>query len=121
MRREAAERYRNLLERVDEIELPPHTLPEIDISWFVYVVRLRAGVNRHAVRDRMASDGVVTAAYFEPIHQQAAWSRLARGEMPVAESAGSRTLALPFFTRIAPQQQEAVASSLMRAIMLQKQ
>jgi perosamine synthetase len=121
LRREAAERYQALLEGVEEIELPPQRLPGIEISWFVYVVRLREGVSRQAVRERMATDEVATAAYFEPIHQQASWSRFTSRAMPVAESAGSRTLALPFFTRITAEQQDAVASSLVRAIMMQKQ
>ncbi len=121
LRREAAERYFKLLEGVGEVELPPSRLPGFEISWFVFVVRLGAGVDRQRVRELMAGEGVATAAYFEPIHRHAAWTRFVRQELPVSESVGSRTLALPFFTRISREQQEAVTSSLIRAVSTQNQ
>jgi perosamine synthetase len=120
MRRGAAERYQALLGEVEGIELPPLNLPGVEISWFVYVVRLAAGIDRDRVRESLKREGVATATYFEPIHQQAGWSRFTRLPMPVAESVGPRTLALPLFTRISESQQEAVAASLERAIQLQR-
>ena len=119
LRRRAAEQYQRLLGGIDGIELPPLTLSGVEISWFVYVVRLTAGIDRDRVKESLAQQGVATAAYFEPIHQQAGWSRFSKLPMPVAESVGQRTLALPFFTRISESQQEAVAGSLGRAIQLQ--
>jgi perosamine synthetase len=120
MRRGAAERYQALLGEVEGIELPPLNLPGVEISWFVYVVRLAAGIDRDRVRESLAKEGVATAIYFEPIHQQRRWRRFTRLAMPVAESVGPRTLALPFFTRISESQQEAVAASLKRAIQLRR-
>ena len=121
LRREAAERYQGLLERIEGVELPPLTLPGIEISWFVYVVRLAPGVDRLGVRERMAREGVASATYFEPIHMQVAWRGLKRRELPVSESMGARTLALPFFTRISEEQQRAVALTQAKAIKAQKQ
>lgn len=120
LRRRAAERYQQLLGEVDGIELPPLSVPGVEISWFVYVIRLAAGTDRNRVRELLARDGVATATYFEPIHQQAAWTRFQRKPMPVAESIGPRTLALPFFTRITADQQQAVAASVSRAIQQQR-
>lgn len=116
MRRAAAERYNSLLQGIAGLELPPLTLPGCEISWFVYVVRLAPGTNRDRVREIVARNGVATATYFEPIHQQAGWTRFKAGPMPVAESIGPRTLALPFFTRISEEQQRTVASSLASAL-----
>ncbi|WP_109487896.1 DegT/DnrJ/EryC1/StrS family aminotransferase [Occallatibacter savannae] len=116
-RRQAAERYHRLLEGINAIELPPIALPGIEISWFVYVIRLGVGVDRTRLRECLAADGVATATYFEPIHQQPAWSRFNRQPMPVAESVGPRTLALPFFTRITEEEQQEVATSLRQALL----
>ena len=116
LRRRAAERYRGLLDGVDGIELPPLTVPGVEVSWFVYVVRLAERVDREKVRDHLARNGVATATYFEPIHQQRAWSGLHLGELTVAESVGRRTLALPFFTRISGEQQGKVADALIEAV-----
>jgi perosamine synthetase len=93
-------------------------LPGIEISWFVYVIRLAGTLDREEVRQSLSQEGVSTATYFEPIHQQAGWNRFKRKPMPVAESVGPRTLALPFFTRITEGQQNAVASGLRRAVRL---
>ena len=120
MRRAAAERYDQLLQAIPGLELPPLNLPGFEISWFVYVVRLAPGTDRDQVRQQLALDGVATAAYFEPIHQQRAWTEFKRAAMPVAEAIGPRTLALPFFSRITPDQQEAVAVSLAKAIRQQQ-
>jgi perosamine synthetase len=120
LRRGAAERYHKLLQGVEEIERPPLSLPGLEISWFVYVVRLAAGIERDRVRESLAKQGVATATYFEPIHQQAGWSRFKRLAMSVAECVGPRTLALPFFTRISEVQQQSVVSGLIRAIQRQR-
>ena len=116
LRRRAAERYQRLLEGVAGVELPPMALPGIEISWFVYVVRLAEGIDRERVREDLAKNGVATAAYFEPIHQQLGWNQMNGGKLTVAESVGRRTLALPFFTRISEEQQESVASSFATAL-----
>ena len=77
---------------------------------------LAEGIDRERVREDLAKNGVATAAYFEPIHQQLGWNQMNGGKLTVAESVGRRTLALPFFTRISEEQQESVASSFATAL-----
>ena len=121
LRRAAAERYHTLLADIPSLELPPLTLPHCTISWFVYVVRLPESVHRTRVQSFLADCGIATASYFAPIHQQPAWrNHAASPDLPVTESIGSRTLALPFFTRITPGQQEQIASTLREALLLHK-
>jgi perosamine synthetase len=123
LRRAAAERYHSLLADIPCLEQPLLTLPQCTISWFVYVVRLPEGVSRTRIQELLAERGIATSTYFAPIHQQPAWREFVAPTpqfLPVTESIGPRALALPFFNRIAPSQQERVASSLREAISLQK-
>jgi len=119
LRRQAAERYDALLERIPELERPPLTLPRREISWFVYVVRLPRGVDRDRVCGELAEKGIATGRYFAPIHLQPFWRGRRAGNstpLPVTESIARRTLALPFFNRITPAQQQEVAQALRAAL-----
>jgi len=119
LRRAAAARYQSLLAGLPGLELPPLTLPNRTISWFVYVVRLPDHIDRERVRAFLAERGIATGRYFAPIHLQPAWRRQPSAlgvRLPVAESIARRTLALPFFNRITPEQQKLVAVALEEAI-----
>ena len=121
LRQAAAERYDALLRDrpVSGLELPPLTLPLRIISWFVYVGRLPEHVDRDRVHAALARRGIATGRYFAPIHLQPAWRRhpsAVVATLPLTESISRRTLALPFFNRIAASQQEEVAGALRDAI-----
>lgn len=118
LRRTAAERYHALLSGIPGIELPPLMLRDSTVSWFVYVVRLPGTADRAGIQASLAERGVASATYFASIHQQPAWRHLAPGpgSLPVTDSIASRTLALPFFTRITPDQQQQVANALRDAL-----
>jgi perosamine synthetase len=119
LRRAAAQRYNDLLAAIPGLELPPLTLPNRTISWFVYVVRLPRQVDRERVRDSLAERGIATGRYFAPIHLQPAYRNhpSAAVQLPLTESIARRTLALPFFNRISPLQQRQVAAALEEAIL----
>jgi perosamine synthetase len=123
LRRGAAEHYAALLADIPGLQLPPLTLPRCSISWFVYVVRLPDFADRARVQSFLAQHGIASAAYFAPIHQQPAWRDLLdiQPDLPVTESERSRTLALPFFTRISFAQQKEVALAIYRALSLERQ
>ncbi len=126
LRRAAAQRYHDLLNAAaipgpgpSQLELPPLTLPNRTISWFVYVIRLPRQVDRDRVRAALASRGIATGRYFAPIHLQPAWRThpgAAAAHLPVTESIARRTLALPFFNRITAAQQNQVAAALEQAV-----
>ncbi len=114
----AAARYDDLLRELPGMERPPLTLPQRTLSWFVYVVRLPPGTDRVRVQAELATKGIATGLYFPAIHQQPAWRAhtSAQVSLPVTESVAARTLALPFFTRITPDEQECVAEAIGRSI-----
>ena len=120
LREKAARTYADALQMIPQLILPPLTLPARRISWFVYVVRLRAEFSQHDRDDllaTLAAQGIACGRYFAPIHQQpcyAAWRH--RHALPVTESHAARTLALPFFTQIASAQIATVSQALQSAL-----
>ena len=119
MREAAASRYNALLSEIPGLELPPLSLPRRTISWFVYVARLPEGADRDQVQSELARRGIATGRYFAPIHLQPAWRAqpsACAASLPLTESIARRTLALPFFNRIASTQQQKVAAALHDAI-----
>jgi perosamine synthetase len=120
LRRQAAERYDSMLAGIPGLERPPLSLPRRTLSWFVYVVRLPEGVDRESIRAELARRSIASGRYFAPIHLQPVWRALnvgrISGDLSLTESIARRTLALPLFNRIAPEQQQEVASALRDAI-----
>ena len=119
LRREAAERYRDLLSGVDGVELPAPDDADHVRSWFVYVVKLHPELDRNGVIARLAEQGVASAPYLPCIHTQGYMKErygFREGMFPVAEDASRRTLALPFFTLLDRDDQEYVAEALRTAL-----
>jgi perosamine synthetase len=112
-----AREYQRRLQDHPDLELPPLALPRRRISWFVYVVRLRghrAASLRGKVLEAMASRGIACGRYFAPIHLQPVYrTQLHRCmDLTQTELIAPRTLALPFFNRIADEQIEEVCRTL---------
>jgi perosamine synthetase len=119
LRKAAAQRYDKLLAEIPGLERPPLELPRRVLSWFVYVVRLPARINRDRVQAILARNGIATGRYFAPIHLQPAWRAhpsARAAQLALTESIACRTLALPFFNRITAGQQQEVAEILSDAM-----
>lgn len=89
------------------------------MSWFVYVVRLAAGIDRQAVARRLEALGIPSRPYFTPIHLQPYFVErfgYQPGDFPVAEDLGRRSLALPFSSVMTESQVETVCRALREAM-----
>jgi perosamine synthetase len=118
-RREVAFRYRDLLTGIEGLQLPCSDDAGHERSWFVYAVALPADVDREGVIAELERRGVASARYLPCIHLQAYMrERFGFGEglCPVAEELSRRTLALPFHTRLAADDQAHVADALRAAL-----
>ena len=118
MRSEVASRYGELLSGID-VEPPLADDGDHIRSWFVYVVKLARGIDRDAVLERLADRGVEAGHYVPAVHLQPYMRErygFAEGMCPVAEDACSRTLALPFFPQLEPEDQAQVAEALEAAL-----
>ena len=117
-RRGVAATYAELLADVD-VEVPIPDDADHERSWFVYVVKLPAGVDRDGVMHTLAGDGIATAPYLPSIHLQSYMRErygFREGMLPVSEDCSARTLALPFHARLEREDQERVAAALRSAI-----
>lgn len=116
-RAEVATKYNELFQNtfVETHYIAPYTTR---MSWFVYVVRLPEGSNRDKIMEYMAEKGIQTRNYFACVHLQPFYRKMnyTEGMYPVAEKISKRTLALPFFNQIKPEEQEEVVSTLLEAL-----
>lgn len=120
LRESAAQLYGELVEDVDGVEVPWAADADHKRSWFVYVVKLAAGLDRAAVMSALRREGVATAEYVPCIHLQPYMREqygFAPGLCPVAEDVSNRTLALPFFTQIETADQHRVVEVLSAAVL----
>jgi perosamine synthetase len=118
----AAMYHRVLSRRVPDVVLPLPTEPGAEISWFVYVVRLRdefSAADRNAVVESLRRSGIGCNTYFSPIHLQPFYREMfgyRPGDFPVTEHIAERTIALPFFNQLKEEEIESVCNALAEAV-----
>ncbi len=118
-RDQVAEWYDQALEPLDEVERPVVAATTSRMSWFVYVVRIRPGLNRDQIARRMEAAGVPTRPYFPAIHLQTYMVErfgYQPGDYPVTEDLAARGLALPFSGVMSEAQVGRVAETLAQAL-----
>ena len=109
-------------ERLSEIPgvLPPQLVPETTrVSWFVYVARFEAGLDRDLIAERLSARGIPVRPYFLPIHLQPFMVErfgYQTGDFPVTEDLGERGLALPFSGVMTEAQVETVCQALRESL-----
>jgi dTDP-4-amino-4,6-dideoxygalactose transaminase len=114
-----AEWYSRRLAAVSGVEIPQVLAETTRMSWFVYVIRLAAGISRDAVIKKLSDAGIPSRPYFAPIHlQQFMLDRFGYqpGDFPVTEDLGARSLALPFSSVMTEADVELVCSELSKAL-----
>ncbi len=110
--------YERELAGEDWVRLPKAGPGEM-VDWFVYVVRLAAGIDRDRALTRLAERGVPARPYFSPLHLQPYFRSMfgyKEGDFPVTERVAASTLALPFSSRLADQDVRRVAEALREAV-----
>jgi len=100
-RRRVAQWYHEILAG-DRRIIPPKVASHVEVSWFVFVVRLSDDYDsrdRDRILSRLAERGIGCSNYFAPIHLQAYVAEklgCKRGDFPICEAVADRTIALPF-------------------------
>lgn len=107
--------YSQRLTEIPDIEAPTIAKYTSRMSWFVYVVRFAAGLDRDEIAKKLGALGIPARPYFLPIHLQPYMvDRFGyqEGAFPVTEDLGRRGLALPFSGVMEEGQVERVCQAL---------
>ena len=114
-RREAADRYEQLLADAPRLRTPKSRPGNVDV-WHLYVVRVG---NRDAVLARLSDEGIGASVHYPtPLHLTDAYRHLGYrpGQFPVAEAAAGQILSLPLYPHISPEEQQRVSTVLKRVL-----
>jgi perosamine synthetase len=116
-RRQVAQWYIEMLADYDRL-IVPAVPADCDFSWFVFVARLAEGFSaeqRDRILQQMQSRNIQVSNYFPPVHLMPFITEkfdYKSGNFPIAESASTRTIALPFHNHLTKDQVATVCSTL---------
>jgi len=111
--------YAQYLADIEEVAPPQLVESTTQVSWFVYVIRLDEGVDRDKLAMVLKEEGVPVRPYFAPIHTQPYMVNMfgyQRGDYPVTEDLGDRSLALPFSSKMTEEEVVTVCQSIADAL-----
>jgi perosamine synthetase len=112
--------YTERLTEIPGIEAPTIAKYTSRVSWFVYVIRFAAGLDRDEIAKKLGTIGIPARPYFLPIHLQPYMVErfgYQEGTFPVTEDLGKRGLALPFSGVMDEGQVERVCQALREVIL----
>jgi dTDP-4-amino-4,6-dideoxygalactose transaminase len=118
-RQQVADWYADRLAEIQGVSAPVLVPDTTRVSWFVYVVRFDAGLDRDAIAAKLIKNGIPVRPYFIPIHLQpymVAQFGYRVGDFPVTEDLGNRGLALPFSGMMSEEQVDLVCRVLRDSI-----
>ena len=111
LRRDAAQRYSELLSDLEEVRLPA-VMAGNESVWHIYAIRVPT---RDKLLNHLNDSGIGAGVHYPvPIHLQGAFDSLghARGSFPVSEEAADQMISLPIFPGITEAQQIEVADTV---------
>jgi len=118
-RAQVADQYISRLKEIDEVILPKIN-SDVKMSWFVFVVRLKDGIDRDKIMGFLKEKGVASKPYFPPIHLQPFYVRqfgFKTGDFPVTERVSRQCLALPFYGSLSSENIDFIIDILKQAIL----
>ena len=116
-RRQVANWYQEILADEDRLIVPTE-MQGCDVSWFVFVVRLKDNFTleqRDNILKSMNEQGIQVGNYFPPVHLQPFMVEkfgYKPGDFPVTESVSKSTIALPFYNNLTKDKVQIVCQTL---------
>jgi perosamine synthetase len=114
-RERVAQMYNQRLSGVKGITVPFIASTTTRVSWFVYVIRLAAEIDRNAIMKALEQRGIPSRPYFSPIHLQPFYRQMFgchEGDFPITERVARSTLALPFYGSMEEERIDYVCENL---------
>lgn len=118
-RARVADWYAQYLTDIEEVTPPQLVESTTRVSWFVYVIRIDENIDRDRLAQVLIEEGVPVRPYFAPIHIQPYMVKMfgyQRGDYPVTEDLGDRSLALPFSSRMIEEEVVTVCQRIADAL-----
>lgn len=118
-RQRVADWYADRLSEIKGVQAPVVVPDTTRVSWFVYVIRIAANLDRDKLAASLGQKGVPVRPYFLPIHLQPYMVDqfgYQAGDYPVTEDLGKRGLALPFSGKMTEEQVDLVCRKLVESI-----
>lgn len=118
-RQKVADWYADRLSEIKGVQAPVVVPDTTRVSWFVYVIRIAANLDRDKIAASLGHKGVPVRPYFLPIHMQPYMVDqfgYQAGDYPVTEDLGKRGLALPFSGKMTEEQVDLVCRKLVESI-----
>jgi perosamine synthetase len=116
-RKQVAQWYQEILGDEKRLTVPVEAEGS-DISWFVFVVRLKESytqAQRDEILKAMREKGIQVSNYFPPVHLQPFIAKqlgCKKGDYPIADSVCERTIALPFYNNLSKEEVAVVCKTL---------
>jgi dTDP-4-amino-4,6-dideoxygalactose transaminase len=117
-RRQAAERYTELLAGMNDAAVAPYEPEWSRAVYHLYVVRCKS---RTQLKDHLATLGIGAGIHYPiPLHLQDAYKNLGyrEGDFPVSERVAGELLSLPMFPTLNAEQQRRVVSEVAQFALL---
>jgi perosamine synthetase len=114
-RQKVADLYAERLAEIQGIEAPGIGEGTTRNSWFVYVIKVKHGIDRDQLAAKLTEARIPVRPYFLPIHLQPYMAKqfgYREGDYPVTEDLGRRGLALPFSGVMTEEQVDTVCQVL---------
>lgn len=114
-RQQVADWYDERLAELPLIDRPQIVESTTRMSWFVYVIRFDPALNRDHFAELLEQRGIPVRPYFVPIHHQPYMIErfgYQKGDFPITEDLGQRSLALPFSGVMSEDQVDRVCKTL---------
>jgi len=110
-RREAADKYRELLSNTGDIELPK----EMDYAKHVYHLFVIKTSKRDGLQEYLKENSIATGLHYPvPLHLQKCFANLGykKGDFPVTEDLADKCLSLPIFPELTDNQIEYICEKI---------
>jgi dTDP-4-amino-4,6-dideoxygalactose transaminase len=112
-RAEIDSRYREELAGIVQCALAP--TPRVTSANHLFTILLEDGVSRSAFREQLAAEGIQTSVHYPPVHRFAVHAAAAP-DLPLTDHYADRTVTLPLFAHMTPEQQDRVVAAVVRAV-----